>query len=101
MSQQGKRKPKVCWTSLHNEKSKIFLRTLCAFSILVQFSKIRSCKPEQVQPHTSYARLLVFDKTSAQLHFVVVNCSDVVMSVFYSPVLTHSLIFLQLWTAVS
>jgi len=29
------------------------------------------------------------------------NCSDVVMSVFYSPVLTHSLTFLQLWTGVS
>jgi len=27
--------------------------------------------------------------------------SDVVMSVFYSPVLTISLILLQLWTAVS
>jgi len=35
MSQQGKRKPKVCWISIHNEKLKVFLRTLCAFSILV------------------------------------------------------------------
>ena len=56
---------------------------------------------QSVQPHTSYAQLLVFDKTSAQPHFAVVNCSDAVMSVFYAPVLTHSLIFLQLWTAVS
>jgi len=32
---------------------------------------------------------------------VVVNRSDAVMSVLYSPVLTRSLIFLQLWTAVS
>jgi len=30
----------VCWTSLNNKKSKDFLRTLCAFSILVQLSKI-------------------------------------------------------------
>jgi len=28
-------------------------------------------------------------------------CPDAFMSVFYSPVLTRSLIFLQLWTAVS
>jgi len=35
MSQQGKRKPKVSWTSVHNEKLKVFLSSLCAFSILV------------------------------------------------------------------
>ena len=47
--------------------------------------------------HTpSHARLLLFDETLAQLDFAVVNCSDAVMSAFYSPVLTHSLIFLQL-----
>jgi len=40
-----KGKLKVCCTSIHNKKSKVFLRTLWAFSILVQFSKIRSCKP--------------------------------------------------------
>jgi len=51
---------------------------------------------QPVQPHTFYARLLVFDKALAQPHFAVVNCSDVVMSVFYSAVLLHSLIFLQL-----
>jgi len=33
MFQQGKRKLKVCWTSIHHNK--IFLRALCAFSILV------------------------------------------------------------------
>ena len=49
-----------------------------------------------IQPHTFCAPLLVFDKTSAQPHFAAVNCSDAVMSVFYSPVLTRSLIFLQL-----
>ena len=50
---------------------------------------------QPVQPRTFYARLLVFDETLAQSHFAVVNCSDVVMSVIYIPVLTHSLIFLQ------
>jgi len=35
MFQQGKEKPKVFWTSINNKKSKVFLRTLCAFSILV------------------------------------------------------------------
>jgi len=34
MSQQGERKLKVCWTSTHNEKLKVFLRNLCVFSIL-------------------------------------------------------------------
>jgi len=46
--------------------------------------------------HTFYARLLVFDKKSVQPHFAAVNCSDAMMSVFYSPVLMRSLIFLQL-----
>jgi len=80
------------------------LQTLCAFSIVVQFNKIRSCKPgcaPAVQLHTFYAGLLVFDEKLAQPHFAVANCSDTVMSVFYSPVLTCSLIFSQLWTAVS
>jgi len=44
---------------------------------------------QPVQPHT-YARLLVFDETLAQPHFAVVNCSDAVRSVFYSPFSTHS-----------
>jgi len=43
---------------------------------------------QPVQPHTFYARLLVFDNT-AQPHFAVENSSDIVMSVFYSPVLTR------------
>jgi len=64
----------------------------------VEFSKIRSWKPERgglrqpVQPYT-YDRLLVFDKTSAQPYFAVITCSDAVMSMFYSIVLTRSLIF--------
>jgi len=51
---------------------------------------------QPVQPHTFYARLLVFDETSSQPASVVVNCSDSVMNLFYSSVLTRSLIFLQL-----
>jgi len=43
-----------------------------------------------------YARLLVFENALAQHHFAAVNCSDAVMSVFYSPVLMRSLLFLQL-----
>ena len=64
----------------------------------MEFSKIRSWKPERgglrqpVQPYT-YDRLLVFDKTSAQPYFAVITCSDAVMSMFYSIVLTRSLIF--------
>jgi len=44
---------------------------------------------QSVQPHT-YARLLIFDQTLAQPHFAVVNCSDAMMSVFYSPFSTRS-----------
>jgi len=44
---------------------------------------------QPVQPYT-YARLLVFDKALAQPHFAVVNCSDAVMSVFYSSFSTRS-----------
>jgi len=36
-----------------------------------------------IQPHTFYARLLVFDESLAKPDFAVVNCSDVVMSLFY------------------
>jgi len=35
---------------------------------------------QSIQRHTC-ARLLIFDKTSAQPHFAVVNCSDAVMRV--------------------
>jgi len=31
----GKKKNYVCWTSIHNKQSKVFLRALYAFSILV------------------------------------------------------------------
>jgi len=48
-----------------------------------------------MQPHT-YARVLVFDEKLKQPDFAVADCSDEEMSVFYSPVLTPSLIFMQL-----
>ena len=44
---------------------------------------------QPAQPHTN-APLLIFDETLAQPHFAVVNCSDAVMRVFYSPFSTHS-----------
>jgi len=56
---------------------------------------------QPIQPHTFCVPLLVLDKTLVQPHLAVVNCSDAAMMVFYPPVLTRSLIFLQLWTAVS
>jgi len=59
------------------------------------------CARQIGPPQTFYAKLLVFDKTLAQPHFAVVNCSHAVMSVFYFPVITRCPIFLQLWTAVS
>ena len=71
---------------------------LCSFARF-DLANRGMCQPVQV--HTFNARLLVFDKTSAQHHFAAVNCSDAVMSVFYFPVLMLSLIFLQLWTDVS
>ena len=49
---------------------------------------------QPVQPHT-YARLLVFDETLAQPDFAVINCSDGVMSVFYS-LFQHTAKILQL-----
>ena len=55
---------------------------------------------QPVQPYT-YARLLVFDKTLAQPHFAVVNCSDAVMSVLYSPFSTRSQNFAVMNTCVA
>ena len=76
-----------------SQKTNIFLRALSA---LAKFDLAKQGLRQPVQPHTFNAQLLVFDKTLAQPQFAVVNCSDVVMSVFHSHVLTPSLIFLQL-----
>ena len=77
-----------------SQKINIFLLTL---SVLAKFDLANQGVRQPVQPHTFNAQLLVFDEILAQPDFVVVN---VVMSLFHSPVLTHSLIFLQLQTAV-
>ena len=65
------------------------LNPLCS---LARFDFLNRGVRQPVHPHLVYARLLVFDKTLAQLHFSVVNCSDELMSVFYSPVLRRRLI---------
>jgi len=80
------------------------LRTLYAFSILVQFNKFRIVNPKcsPSQPHTFSARLQLFDEPFAQPDVsTVVNCTVVALSVFHSTVLMRSLIFLQLWTALT
>ena len=93
---RDKRKLKVCRTSIHNKNLKFscilyaYSQFLCSFAIF-DFSNRGVRQP--VHPHLVYARLLVFDKTLAQLHFSVVNFSDELMRVFYSPVLTRRLIF--------
>ena len=76
-----------------SQKTNIFLRALSA---LAKFDLANQSVRQPVQLHTFNAQLPVFDEALAQHDFVVVNCSDVVMSVFHSPVLTRSLIFLQL-----
>jgi len=63
---------------------------------LAKFDLANQGVRQPVQPHTFNAQLLVFDETLVQPDFAVANCSDVVMSVFHSPVLTRSLIFLLL-----
>ena len=92
-------KQKVCWTSINNKKSKVFLRTLCAFSILVQLSKIRSFKRgcASASPAAPFlcSTARIRQDIIAQSHFVVVNCADALVNMFYYPVLTRSLIFLQ------
>ena len=71
-----------------------FLCSLLKFDLAIQGLR------QPVQPHTFNAQLLVFDETLAQPEFTVVNCSHVGISVFHPPVVTRSLIVLQLWTAV-
>jgi len=104
MSQQGKRKTKNLLDFYITKiwKFTCVLYAHCQFLCsLARFDLANRGARQPVQPHTFCAPLLVFDKTVAQPHFAVVNCSHAMMSVFYSPVLTRTLIFLQLWTAVS
>ena len=82
------------WTDFYaSQKINIFLRTL---SVLAKFDLANQGVRQPVQLYAFNAQLPVFDETFEQPDFVVVNCSDVVMSVFHSPVLTRSLNFLQL-----
>ena len=53
---------------------------------LAKFDHANQGVRQPVQPHTFTAQLLLFDKTLAQPDFIVVNCSDVVVSVLHSPV---------------
>jgi len=76
-----------------SQKANIFLRILSA---LARFDLANQGLRQPVQPHTLNAQLPVFKETLVQPDFAIVNCSDVVMSVFHSPILTPSLIFLQL-----
>ena len=99
---QGRLRPllgKDLWTSIDHKKQ-TFSCVLYAHSqflcILVKFDLAKQGLRQPVQPHTFNAQLLVFDDTLAQPHFAVVNCSDLVVSVFHSPILTPSVIFLQL-----
>ena len=73
-----------------SQKANIFLRTLSAFDLANQGVR------QPAQLHTFNAQLPVFKETLVQPDCVVVNCFDVVMSVFLSPVLTCNLLFLQL-----
>ena len=85
------------WTSIHHKKQ-TFSCVLYAHSQflcnLAKFNLANQGVRQPVQPHTFNTQLLVFDEILAQLDFAVVNCSDVVMSVFHSPVLTRIPIFL-------
>jgi len=84
----------------YNHKKQKFSCVLYAHSqflcSLAKFDLANQGVRQPVQPHTFNTQLLVFDEALAQPHFAVVNCSDAAMSVFHSPVLTRSLIFLQL-----
>jgi len=92
------------WTSIHH-KIQTFSCVLYAHSQflcrLAKFDLANQSVRQPVQPHTFNAKLVLFDESLAQPDFAVVNCSDVGMIVFHSPVLTRSLIILQLGTAVS
>jgi len=80
--------------------SNFTLSTLCAFSILVQFSKIRSCKPgcEPASPgaHFQCSAARIWRDLSAGLVnaqpdiFAVMNFCVVVLSLFFSDSLTWS-----------
>jgi len=84
-----KGKLRVCWTAIHKKRKfscvlRVHSQFLCS---LAKFDLANRGLRQPILPHT-YARLFVFDKTLAQPDFAVVNGSEAVMSVFYSPVLS-------------
>ena len=100
---------------MHNKKLKVFLRSSCAFSILVQFCKIPSCKPgyapasptthflcsaARIRPYISAAsfcsckllgrsdeRVLIPCFNAQPDIFAVMNCCIVALLVFSSDML--------------
>jgi len=79
---------------LHVTKNRTFSCVLYAYSQFLCSLARFDLASRPVQPRTFYNRIR--RDILAQPDFAVVNCSDVVMSVFYSPVSMHNLIFLQL-----
>ena len=68
---------------MHNKKRKFscVLNVHCHSQVscsLARFDLANRGARQPVQPHTSYARLLVFDETLAQPDFAVVNCKTLV-----------------------
>jgi len=86
MSWQRKRKTKRLLDFYTQQKKTKFSCVLYAHSqflcCLARFSFRNLGVRQPVQPHT-YARLLVFDETSAQPDFALVNCFDIVMTVLF------------------
>jgi len=86
---------------MHNKKLKVLLRTSCVFSILVWFCKIRSCKPRcaPAGPATHFLCSTARQDFSAASFYSckLLGCNDECALLL---VLTCSLIFLHLWTAV-
>jgi len=85
MSQQKKENQKFAGL-LDITKNRQFSSVLHAHSqflcSLARFNLANLGVRQSDQSHTFYTRLLLFDKTSAKLHFTVVNSYDAVMSVF-------------------
>jgi len=83
--------PQNCYLAFLLEQGLAFFgedRLATLLCSLARFYLANRVVRQPVQPHIC-ARLLVFDETAAQPHVAAVNCSDAVMSVFYSPFSTR------------
>jgi len=91
-----------CTYNSHIIKTKIYLRTSCAFSIRVQFSKFQTVKPgcPPSQPHTFWSIAIRRDICAA-LYFCSCELRWRSTECVLLPVLTRCRIFLQSWTALS